>query len=64
MFRYYIQGKAQYQMHIKLQALLPRVSALVFRLQGVHEANFKAAAVDKILFNITLSTVPGFKLGK
>jgi len=64
MFRYYIQQKAQYHVHIKLQALLPRISALVFRLQGVHGPNFKAAAVDKILFNITLSTVRGFKLGK
>jgi hypothetical protein len=36
----------------------------VCRLQGVHEPNFRAAAVDKMLFNITLSNVPGFKLGK
>jgi hypothetical protein len=64
MFLYYNQQKAQYPIHIKLQALLPRVSALVFRLQGVHEPNFKESAVDKLLFNIILSNVTGFKLGK
>jgi hypothetical protein len=48
---------------MKLLTFLPRVSALVCRLQGLHEPNFKTVAVDKMLFNITLSTVPGFKLG-
>jgi hypothetical protein len=57
------QQKAQHHIHIKLQTLLQRVSILVCLLQGAHEPIFKAVAVDKMLFNITLSTVPGFKLG-